>query len=404
MTFWITAGLFAVAAAYVLATAILRRHTREQHPAAFDLQVYRDQLAEVDRDLQRGVIATEDAERNRTEISRRILTADAQLRAAQNSENEQKNSLILPIALGMVLVGGGMLGYVQLGAPGYGDQPLQERKINAKLIHDARLSQAEYEKTLTPRATPPLEAEFADLLQQLRVAVSQRPDDLTGQTLLARNEATAGNFTAAYRAQQNVMRLKRDAATTQDYLQLAEFMIIAAHGYISPEAEDALRVVLKRDPQTGLGRYYIGLMLIQAERPDLAFRAWNSLLQDSGPDAPWLNAVMSRMPDLAAYAGVDYTPPTFTSGPSQDDINAASDLSTEEQQEMIRGMVAQLSDRLATDGGTPQEWARLIGAYGVLGETDRAAAIWVNAQEVFAANPQALALIQQAATQAGVAQ
>ena len=79
-------------------------------------------------------------------------------------------------------------------------------------------------------------------------------------------------------------------------------------------------------------------------------------------------------------------------------------MSAVDQNAMIEGMVARLSDRLATEGGTPEEWARLIGAYGVLGESDRAAAIWAEAQDVFATSPQALATIRTAAVSAGVAQ
>ena len=91
-------------------------------------------------------------------------------------------------------------------------------------------------------------------------------------------------------------------------------------------------------------------------------------------------------------------------GPSQDDIAAAGEMSAEDRQEMIRGMVNQLSDRLATEGGSAAEWAQLISALGVLGQTDRAAAIWGEAQQVFAGRDDALAQIRNAAISAGVAE
>ena len=110
-------------------------------------------------------------------------------------------------------------------------------------------------------------------------------------------------------------------------------------------------------------------------------------------------------------AGVDYTPPAMagagpmagaTAGPSQDDIAAAADMSPEERAEMIRGMVDRLMDRLATEGGTPQEWAQLIGALGIIGDSERARMIWGEAQSVYAEAPDALALIDQAAESAGL--
>ena len=56
MIFWITASALALVAFAILARAVLRRRDTEEHPAAFDLQVYRDQLKEVDRELARGLI------------------------------------------------------------------------------------------------------------------------------------------------------------------------------------------------------------------------------------------------------------------------------------------------------------------------------------------------------------
>lgn len=69
---------------------------------------------------------------------------------------------------------------------------------------------------------------------------------------------------------------------------------------------------------------------------------------------------------------------------------------------MVRGMVDRLSDRLSREGGPPEDWARLISSLGVLGEEQKAAAVWAEAQEVFAGRDSALAPIRDAAEKAGV--
>jgi len=108
---------------------------------------------------------------------------------------------------------------------------------------------------------------------------------------------------------------------------------------------------------------------------------------------------------MAAMAGVNYQPPqTALSGPSQSDMAAAANMTDAERTTMIEGMVAQLNDRLATEGGTAQEWARLIGAYGVLGKPEDARRIWGEAQTRFAAKPDELAVVRASAVQAGVAE
>ena len=162
-------------------------------------------------------------------------------------------------------------------------------------------------------------------------------------------------------------------------------MIMAAGGYVSPEAESVLQRALERDPNDGKARYYSGLMFAQSGRQDVAFRLWRDLLATSAPTDPWVPPIRAQIEEAAAWAGVDYTLPELAGGPAlagpdADAVAAASDMTTEERQEMIGNMVAQLSERLATEGGSAQEWAQLIGALGVLGDTDRARAVWGEAR------------------------
>jgi len=77
-------------------------------------------------------------------------------------------------------------------------------------------------------------------------------------------------------------------------------------------------------------------------------------------------------------------------------------MDAEDQQAMIRGMVQRLSDRLASEGGSATEWAQLISALGILGDTDQARAIWAEAQAVFASDPAGLEQVRAGAQRAGV--
>ena len=214
-----------------------------------------------------------------------------------------------------------------------------------------------------------------------------------------------GNYVEAYGAQQQVLSIKGDNATGKDYADLADMMVLAAGGYVSPEAERVLEAALARDPQNGVAQYYMGLMMAQTGRPDVAFRLWDRLLRQSPPDAAWLPPILAQIEEMAFRAGVsDYQPPRIAGipGPSADDLNAAEEMSPEDRQEMIRGMVARLSDRLANEGGTPEEWARLISSLGVLGDEAQAIAVWNNAQEVFGDNPEALEIVREGARAAGL--
>jgi cytochrome c-type biogenesis protein CcmH len=402
MSFWIVSALLAAAVAALLLLALLRRRPEPAPAASHDVQVYRDQLREVERDLARGTVTEEEAERVRLEVSRRLLEADRAAGGGTASEAPRAFSLAGAALVAATLAGAFAL-YLWLGAPGYPDLPLAERLAQAEAAHRDRPSQEEAEAAMP--ASPPRQADprFTELMAQLRAAVEAQPEDLQGQTLLAVNEARLGNYAAARRAQERVIALKGDAATADDHADLADLMILAAGGRVTPEAEAMLDRALALDAGNGPARYYYGVLYAQVGRYDLAFRIWRELHAASPADAPWVPVIEAGMPELAQLAGTRWSAPERR-GPTAEDVEAAADMSAEDRMAMIRGMVEGLSDRLATEGGPPADWARLVRALGVLGETEEASAIWTEARTVFADMPEALAAVRAAAEEAGVAE
>lgn len=402
MTFWIAATLLTSAVAALLLRALARQGGGARTAAEADLGVYRDQLTEVARDAERGTISAAEAERSRLEISRRILDADRAMADRPGSAMASGPGLV-PAVLVFAALGAALLLYERLGAPGYPDLPVSDRIARAETLRAERPSQAEAEaaaKLPAPTAPAP---DFATLMERLRKAVSERPDDLTGQELLAQNEAVLGNYTAAAAAQARVIGIRDKAAAAEDYARLADLYVLATGGYVSPEAELAAGEALARDPTNGTARFYLGLMWAQTGRPDNAFRFWRALLEEGPEEAPWTQPIRAQIGMLAAAAGVDYTPPAALTGPSAGDVEAASGMSAGDRAEMIKGMVAQLSERLYATGGSPEEWARLITSLGVLGDKDKAKDAWGKAREAFAGQDAALEALRKAAEQAGVA-
>lgn len=406
MSFWISAVLIAGLVGAMIALTMGRARARAPSRSDYDIQVYRDQLMEVERDLTRGVISDSEAERVRLEVSRRLLDADRAGRDAAALDNRTGGYLMGGL-IGLVMIGGAFGLYSRLGAPNYPDLPLELRLANADAIRANRPGQEQAEAQMgAVQVDPDADARMLELMVKLRAALLDRPNDLQGHLLLTRNEAVLGDYISAHKAQARVIAIKGEEASASDFSDLAGLMVLAAGGYVSPQAEDALAKALQRDPRNGNARYYSGLMFAQNGRPDKALRIWAPLLEESTPQAPWYEPIREQIEFIAADAGVRYSLPDAPAprGPTSQDIQAASQMSAEEREDMIRGMVGQLSERLANEGGSPQEWARLIGAMGVLGETDRAAAIWLEAQGVFAEHPDMLATIRDAAKGAGVAQ
>lgn len=424
-SFWVPAAFMTLMIMALIALGFLRGGRLHEDGASREgdgapaqdkraLRIYADQLREIESDLNRGLVSAEEAERLRTEVSRRLLDADKASKgsgqgpaAAAPSRGMRLAGLaLLPLAVGVAL---GV--YLFAGAPHLPDQPLALRHAEAAQTRAERPSQAEMQAAWQAdpdRPEPPApDPELMALIEQLRAAMATRPQDLQGHQLLARNEARIGNHAGAADAQRRVIALRGDEATVTDHVLLAEALIFAAGGLVSAEAERVLDAILRRDPDNQPARYYTGLMFAQTDRPDLTFRIWRQLLIDSDPGAPWVPHLRDTLEGLAEVAGVHrYTLPPVEAmgarGPSAADMAAAMELDDEARAEMIGGMVEGLSARLASQGGSAREWAQLISALTVLGQEDRARAIWGEARTVFADRADDMALIDRAVRQAGL--
>lgn len=404
MLFWIltTALVVLVAALFVL--ALLRRGADATSGAAYDLQVYRDQLAEIEKDAARGVVGVEEAERAKLEISRRMLEADRVMKAEAAAPRAPQGALIAGLVLVAATMGGAFLLYQRLGAPGYEDLPASSRLAMADEIYESRPSQDEAEKDAAakradapqPEADPQVDA----LMERLRQAVAERPNEIRGLELLARNEAAVGNFRAGWETQRRLIAVKGDKADAEDYATLGELQVVAAGGLITAEAEQAFATALEKDPKNGLALYYLGLMMAQNARGDRAFDIWDTLLRLSKADDPWVPMIMANIGELAWIAGErNYTPPEPQAGaPTIADLQQAARAPMMQARQAILGpKLAALNDKMAAEGGAPEDWAVLIAGLKLLGQGERADAVWGEAQKVFADRPEMLETVRLAA-------
>lgn len=404
--FWLAVAGVMLAVAATLIRALVKGRHEGAPPAEFDIVVYRDQLAEIDRDIARGTLPGDEGARLKAEVSRRLLEADRAAQAQTGARSGRAGMGV--IGLIAVLIAGSALLYWRIGAPGYPDLPLSDRFAMAEELRANRVSQAEAEASAPP-VTPRTDVDpsFLELMDKLRATMAERPDDLRGLELLARNEAALGNYAAAKEAMARIVAIKGDQAQAEEVATWAEMMILATGGYITPEAEAVLIQALERDPQNGLARYYTGVMFAQVGRFDRTFALWRPLLEQSPPDAPWVAPIRAQMPDVAARAGVNYEMPAAgpaLAGPSADDIAAAGEMTEGDRTAMIEGMVAQLGERLATEGGSAEEWARLISSLAVLGRVDEAREIYAEAMARFEGQTVELQGLREAAVTAGVAE
>jgi cytochrome c-type biogenesis protein CcmH len=354
-------GAMAAAAVLLLVLPLMRRNRPGAARAAYDLEVYRDQLGELDADAARGLIAPDQHATARREVERRILGLDlAPLAwAAEDRGAVRRVAVATGVAIAVPLAAGAL--YLGVGAPGLRDQPLAARPEAAGRLAGADGQQAGSVEEMTAKLAQRLERE---------------PDDLEGWVLLGRSYGALGRFDEAVAALRRAAEL--GGGSPDALAMLAEHVVFAADGIVTPEAKALFERVRAARPDDPAASFYLGLQLEQAGRHREALELWSELAARSAPDAPWLADLRERIAAAAAALGEDpeaYLAPAAVpsgpasgTGPTAEDIAAATEMSADEQADMIRGMVEGLAARLEAEPEDAEGWRRLGRAYQVLGE------------------------------------
>lgn len=376
MLFWILiAILTAVAALAVLVPSLRARNVHPADAVSADEAVYREQLSAIETELERGLIDAEAAGAARAEVARRLLAAhDRRVDAARAGPGSGRLKtvqglavLILPaIAVGL---------YLLVGSPGLGDQPLH-----------ARLSAPEKEQSVDV------------LVARVEQHLADNPEDGQGWAVVAPVYLSLGKPRESANAYANAIRLIGPRADW--YADMGEALTVANRGLVTADAREAFEAALREDAAAIKPRFFIAIALAQEGRTAEAVAAWNDLLEGADENAAWVQAARRQLAELQG-PGTE-TPDEPGPGPTQEQIAASQDMSQEDRQAMIADMVGRLAGRLATDGGTAAEWARLIRAYAVLGDRQKAEGALAEALAEHAGTPEDLSLIKDTASQLGL--
>ena len=173
-------------------------------------------------------------------------------------------------------------------------------------------------------------------------------------------------------------RLKKDGSDVPGWIQLVRsYRVLGRTEQANAAVADA-HAALASD-QEALQRLDQGLQGLEAEAAASG--------GGSGPGAA------GPAPSAIAVA-----PP----GPDASQVAAAAQMAPGERNNMIESMVARLAQRMAENGSDVDGWLRLIKAYSVLGERDKAVTAATNARNALAGNSDSLRRIGELTKELGL--
>ena len=326
---WLFLGLTAVAVMAILVPLSRRPGLAAGGEAA----VYRDQIAEIERDRVRGTIGDAEAEAARTEVARRLLAAtDTPQPAVRDSRFRRR---LVAVAALTLLPLAGIAVYGTFGSPGLPDQPLAARSDGKSPLQD--------------------------LVARVEAELARRPEDGQGWDVIAPVYLRMGQAQKAVEAFRNAIRLL--GSTAEREAGLGEALVVAANGQVTPEAKAAFERVLALDPGQVRPRFYLARAAEQAGQDGEASAAYRKLLADAPEGAPYVNLIRDALAQLAL--GEEGQGPTIDPG-------ALESVAPEDRIATIRGMVDGLAVRLKDEPRDLGGQLRLIRAWTMLGERDRA--------------------------------
>lgn len=373
MIFWILVAVMSAGVTYWVTRPLLTGKGDAIAPAAADVAVYKDQLAEIDADLARGHISEAEAQAARTEVSRRLLRLTGQAEQGQESGPAQSLKSI-HVALSLALPVAALGIYLAYGSPNLPGLPLE-----------ARLAAA------------PEKATAADLIAKVEARLREAPDDGQGWEVIGPVYVAQGRFDEAVNAYANAIRLLGETPRRLEGLAMAD--IRASNGLVSEKARKAFQRALELEPARAEPRLWLALAKEQDGKTEEAVADYKALIAQAPKDAPWRTAVEQRLANLsgAGAAGNEAAPAPGGNKPQA----SVADLPAE-QREMIDRMVAGLAARLKENGNDLEGWLNLMRSLKVLGRDGEAAAALSDAKKQFAQDAKAMEQIDGLAKSLGL--
>src|SRR4051794_12864189 len=285
MTLWFLFAVMTAAAIFAVLWPLGRGGAARR--SGSDLEVYRDQIAELDRDRGAGLIAGAEAEAARVELSRRLLAAAEQPRSGampRPGGTFRRRGAAVAVLAGVPAVAMGL--YLNLGSPDLPGQPIASR------------------------AAGPVQNRGLDaLVAQVEAHLAKNPEDGRGWEVVAPVYMRFGRFEDAVKARRDAIRL--NGASADREADLGEALMAAANGVVTDEAKAAFERALVLEAKYPRARFFLGVAAHQDGDGNKAVAIWRDMLSDAPPGSPWVGMVHET---LARVEGL--TPPVEQGAPS----------------------------------------------------------------------------------------
>ncbi|MGI9351962.1 MAG: c-type cytochrome biogenesis protein CcmI [Rhizobiaceae bacterium] len=351
MLFWLLIAVLTLLAVVLAFAGIWRSGIHaSKSSVGVDKAMYRARISEIDADFELGRIDEDAREAAKAEQARSFLFI---------ADKEGVNGSLTPgrvffiIALSMIFVPAfSLVLYDFYGSP-------------------------DVVNTSTEKELADAQPNLTDLLSAAERRLSEFPDDVRGWRVVAPVYMRLGRFEDATNAFRNLIRLEGE--TPKTLATLGEALVLRDGNQIQDEAFGIFKRLLGQQPENARFAYFVGLGEFQRGNSKAARAIWQSMLDGSKGDEPWVTVVRDHLSKMQ--------PPSPVKNMSDEEL------------EQINAMVSGLAERLASDPEDKPGWERLIRSYMVLERMDDAQSALNQAKQFYKGDVQFIAKLEKVITE-----
>lgn len=332
MLFWlICAGLIAIALAFILPTLFGSAPSADQdnHEEA-NIEVYRDQLSELDADLTNGIVSSEQYKEDREEIERRLL-ADVSTAPPETAQPFaiaplNRAAIVLMVigacsfsvllfgsrfravevlqqgqpTIGIILltIGGLLLTMRSNRSTAFGVAlaiPIMAVSIYLK-VGDVHASEPNAALAAGQMSQQGIEANVTTLAKRLE----QNPDNADGWTMLGRSYVNLEKYSEASDAYAKAVALRgNDADLLTEY---AFALAMANNRKLQGQPAELVKKALQIDPENPKALQLAGTVEFEAKHYSQAIVYWQKLLEKSAGNPELVQSVSQRIEEAKTLA------------------------------------------------------------------------------------------------------
>jgi len=289
-SFWVISGIFIVTALLFIIPTLLRNRDTQlesiEHDAV-NITVYRDQIAELDKDLENDILTQEQYNKSKQELQQRMLQDVSEREKMVIKKNKKIHNIAISTFIALALPLAAVFLYMVIGD-------------TRGLLPQAQLANATQMNRGSSSDSPASHDNFSSVLENLIARLEKNPEDIEGWVMLGRTYAIMERYAEASNTYAKLVELVPD--NPQILSDYADVLAMKNQGNLKGKPAELIYEALRIDPMYPKALALAGTVEFEQEKFEQAAAHWEKLLEVIPADSQLAKSVKTSIAEAKLLA------------------------------------------------------------------------------------------------------